>query len=66
MPINITLTGKSGPGITDTALAIGPVDSFTLDSVNNLIIINGQSYSIIAATTITVTKVAGQYTVVIS
>lgn len=67
MSATVTLTGKCGAGITDTGLSISPINEPVIfDTDHNIVIVNGQSYTIDAATSIVVTKVGSQYTFVIS
>lgn len=67
MSVTVTLTGKCGAGISDTALSISPVTSPVIfNTNNNTMLINGQTYAIDAATSIVATKVGSNYTFVIS
>lgn len=70
---SVTVTGKSGPGVTVTAQVYTGVTSFSVDVARGILtLFGGQSFpdpkefDISGATTFTVTISGGSYTVTIS
>ena len=77
MSSQITVTGKAGPGLTVTAVVLTLIRSFSvgvdLTALGNFNILTitmntgeVKQYDITDATTFTVTKSAGNYTIVVS
>lgn len=73
MAHQVTITAKTGPDRTNTALVLADVDKVLIDPVRKIIQVsqigkggNIKEHDLVAATTVTCTITAGQYAFVVS